>query len=1044
MSRVRKAARDPSRIPRVVLPNQLALRSFQRRLAQAGGALGAQVGTFDSLYEEIRAGAEEVSLILTEPVQKQIIRGAAAAVSLEHYQAVEDSPGFIEVLHDLIRELKAGGITPPEFQHAAGELGEGPRLEELAAVYQRYQRVLEEGGFQDYLGAGWSARGCLEAQPELAADWPLLVIDGFDDFNPVQVQIIRLLAERVEEMVITLTGEEAERERGMVLHRFRRTRRILEDVLDVRAQALPGGRQGSRIHATFHTLERGLFTTLEEQREEAGALKLTAAPDRAGEVRAALRWLKQKIVEEGIKVRNCGLLARNLEPYRPFLVRTAREFGLPLAVQGGHPLAENPAVAAVLNLLRLGVPGEGYLAWQGVVEAWRSPYFDWTPVWGEMEDKAGLDSGPEEADTLAWIARWGSVISGEEQWREAFAVLAGMETRPGPWDEEYPEVPDDLPIGAEAAALGARFERFVNFLQPPPGRRSLREFIRWLENRLESAEEDGPDPGLSVVDRLEKGEGELKVRDHRALRAFKDILRGLAWGERAAGREPVPYARFVQELEGALTGASYQPQEFPAGGALLALDVVQARGIPFQAAAVLGLAEGEFPAPASEDPFLRDGDRDRLREEHGLPLRRSTESAEAGYFYETITRASERLLLTRPRIAENGAPWQPSPFWEEVRRRVKVIPHRLTSQHRPAPGDCASWPELWETAAGEDGAALWAWASGQQPDLAERIDRVRLIVRERTRDRGTSVGIYDGGLGAVVGIFQELYRPEHIWSSSRLETYRTCPYFFFTAHVLDLEPYQPPREGLDARQLGNIYHRILELLYRAAGENAALDILLELLPEVAEEILDEAPRVEGFRETAWWEETRRNILENLKRSLEVIETLDPEYGFYRSEQDFGISSRGGPPLTVSGSRGDYFRLRGFIDRVDRTEDGRVRVVDYKTSSPYAFTRYALRRGKKLQLALYALAAERALDLGKVGDGFYFHVRQAETSGLRLASFSVEGSRGPEAAMDHGARMAWEAVRGARRGAFVPRAPDDGCPSYCPAAAYCWQYDPVYW
>ena len=35
--------------------------------------------------------------------------------------------------------------------------------------------------------------------------------------------------------------------------------------------------------------------------------------------------------------------------------------------------------------------------------------------------------------------------------------------------------------------------------------------------------------------------------------------------------------------------------------------------------------------------------------------------------------------------------------------------------------------------------------------------------------------------------------------------------------------------------------------------------------------------------------------------------------------------------------------------------------------------------------------------------------------------------------------AWEAVRGARRGHFMPHPPPDGCPSYCPATGFCWQY-----
>jgi hypothetical protein len=90
------------------------------------------------------------------------------------------------------------------------------------------------------------------------------------------------------------------------------------------------------------------------------------------------------------------------------------------------------------------------------------------------------------------------------------------------------------------------------------------------------------------------------------------------------------------------------------------------------------------------------------------------------------------------------------------------------------------------------------------------------------------------------------------------------------------------------------------------------------------------------------------------------------------------------------------------------------------------------------LPLYALAAQEALGLGHVVDGFYWHVQHAQPSRFTLAKF------GPGAAVATSLAHAWEAVRGARRGHFVPQPPDGGCPSYCPATAFCWRYDPSRW
>jgi RecB family exonuclease len=134
---------------------------------------------------------------------------------------------------------------------------------------------------------------------------------------------------------------------------------------------------------------------------------------------------------------------------------------------------------------------------------------------------------------------------------------------------------------------------------------------------------------------------------------------------------------------------------------------------------------------------------------------------------------------------------------------------------------------------------------------------------------------------------------------------------------------------------------------------------------------------------------------------------------------------------------DAFRLRGFIDRVDRAPDDRVRIIDYKTAGPSSYSSRAVLEGKKLQLPLYALAARDALELGEPAEGFYWHVQHAEPSPFQMSKFED----GADGAMEVAVEKAWEAVRGARDGHFVPHPPDGGCPSYCPAAGFCWHYRP---
>jgi RecB family exonuclease len=792
-------------------------------------------------------------------------------------------------------------------------------------------------------------------------------------------------------------------------------------------------------------LEANLFEDQAAQAEGEDAIELIETPDRAAEVQAALRWLKARLVGDSMRPGEVALLARSIPSYRPFIVQTASEFGLPIRLLAGLPLRTNPAVAATLDLLRLMLPRAGSdsepnLPRRLVVEAWRSPYFDWLAI-SETGTTQPIGITVRDADALDSVARWGQVIGGLSQWEEVLGYLGARSGETLEDDEQG--VPAGLPVGAEAGVLQDKFQRFVRRLRPPAGERQIQDFVGWLEGLI------GADPALHsprypipeepdalqvVACARDAPDEAIADRDVAALQALKDILRGLVWAEEALGTSPVDFPRFFHELTGAVEAATFTLPIHPAREEILVADVVQARGIPFRAVAVLGLAEGEFPATLGEDPFLRDADRKHMRERFNLPLEPSTESAEVEFFYDTVTRPRERLLLTRPRLAENGAPWQASPFWEEVRRLVLAKPRALTSDSVPTPEEVASWPELMESLATYAGTSgLGDWVGKMEPARHAALGAAAHLLQ--LRQDAPVDNLPDGNLEHLAeDVFAPHFGSDHIWSGSRLEAYRTCPYLFFVRSVLHLEPRPEPAEGLDARQLGSIYHRILEQLYQSVTDPSDLEQLLAALPNVAEAILDEAPRREGFRETAWWAQTRVEMGETVVRSVQAMAESQAEFIPYLYEAPFGF--RGRPRLVVHQGE-DRLCLHGVIDRVDRTDDGRLRVIDYKTSGPSTYTKRAATEGKKIQLPLYALAARDALGLGEPVEGFYWHVRHAEASPFTLSGFDG----GPEAAMQASADKAWEAVRGARSGHFIPQPPDNGCPSYCPAADFCWHYQP---
>jgi ATP-dependent helicase/nuclease subunit B len=982
-------ASDPFAPVTIILPNQLQLAEFRRRLAQSGGAIGAELLTFHMLYAELLTRVDQRRARLTDPLQIRLLRHIVDqlcdAGRLPYYAALRDKPGFIALLRDTLEELKRARVFPIAFHGAV--IGLGPRLEELAAIYTAYQDWLQREDWADAEGQGWLAAIALEDHPALGTDTRLLIVTGFDEFNPTQLGVLTILAQRAQETLITLTGDLS---RPRLVHRrFDRARQAIVDQLHIEPERL--NVQFGMRNTELKMLAEELFENPKSAIHNPKSIEFIEAQNRAEEARAALRWIKQRIVLDGMSIDEVAILARNLAAYRPFLIEVAAEFGVPLRLVGGAPLIENPAIAALLSLLSLPV-----LDWprRQVLEAWRSPYFDWSAQSITAQDAAKLDA----------LTRAAHVIGGLAQWQEAFQVLRQPRSTESLLDDEDQA---NAAISAEdTQTLREKFDAFTALITPVQ-QATIRDYAAFVEDLIGDAPlsrqtGEGWGVGAGIAARV-LDNPITAARDLAALRACKDALRGLVLSDATIGdAHPIDYRAFVTELRGAIEAMSYSPDDDSGVFTASALD---ARGLSFRAVALLGLAEGEFPQAEREAVLLRESDRAELHD-RGLAIEPKLRGDEITFFYQAITRASDRLLLTRPYLAADGQPWEPSPYWSQV---LKLFDQSSVRRVRPedplSPEDAASPIE-------------WVQAARQ---FDQRVLRGLEILRARLNE---SNSVYDGAVPELSASLQQRYAASHGWSASRLEMYGTCPFAFYIAHALELEPRTPPEEGYDARILGSMLHKILENVYQH-------DDPLSALPDEAHKVFVTAPIDYGFRPSALWDMQQRELEEKLRVTIEALAEVSEGFTPHRFEQKFGM---GQPSLIVRADDGIEIRLHGYIDRLDVDQQGRLRVIDYKASGS-AISAKDLEKGKRLQLPLYALAAQEALQLGEVTSGFYWHMLKGEASSFKLEK-SPDGVR---AAFDQVKQHVIDHVRHIRAGDFQPAPPDGGCPSYCPAVAFCWRY-----
>ncbi|MGQ9681810.1 MAG: PD-(D/E)XK nuclease family protein [Anaerolineae bacterium] len=1051
IERLRALARERPLAPACVcLRDAGQVRAFQQRLAAAGGALNVHVGDFYSLYGQVLFAAGLAPLELRSIWQGRLlgaeIEQAAADGVLAYYLSLRDKPGWAEILRALWRELQQARVTPERL--AAAVAGQGARLEELAELYARYRRRLRAEGWVDADGVGWLAVECLERQPTFRL-WDLVLVDGFDQLNPTQRSLLQALAPHTE-VLITLTY--GPRPHRLAHRRFAQTLADLQHDLGAIPEPLPTPAVGE-----FAWLEAGLFALADGQvADQNGPMDnsqsmtvervvFVEAPNRAQEVRAALRWLKRCVVEEGMLVGEVAVLARDLAPYASWLALVAEEYGVPLRLPDGVPLATNPAVNAVLKLMGLmrsdsSGPGlaDGRLAVRPLLETLRSPYFDWQNL--EAGDSPlGLDSG--DIRRLERVAAQQHVLAGVEQWREALAAAAtepGTEDEPAEWGEREGSSDDRM----AQERLCARWERLVERLMPLP-EDTLPRYVAHLEDLLgrDPAEprEAAEPAGLRLLDCVDAGPAVFRARDREALWAFKSILRDLSLAEQALypGRT-LAYERFVDQVQAAVQRWTYQPDGSGSENAIWAGSVLQARGLSFRAVAILGLCEGEFPAAPNPDPLLRPEDRQRLSA-LGLMTDPEPSGAEFSLFYEAVTRARERLLLVRSYLTEAGQPAEPSPFWLEVLRLCqqggrRLAPEglrRIRSSEALPPKEACSWREWLQSFASHAGP-LGSDRTDLPAILRERWAAVEAGAETLAARLRPAAGPYEGDCSSLGQLLARRYGPARPWNASRLEAYLGCPLAFFFGQVLRLPERISAEAGFDAMQLGAMYHGLLEEVCRRAP-SGELDEQLEVLPQVAHAVLSTAPTRLGFRPTALWQQQKGQLVADVENTLRALADMGGGWRPDALELGFGRPGDACGPLPITTQSGATFLLRGVVDRVDVDPQGRRRVIDYKSGSEPISSKDLL-EGRRVQLPLYAQVLE-VLGRGPVVEGFYWHIRAGKRSALTLSGF--EG--GAQGAVAVAAEHAWRAISDVRAGKFTPIEQRDGCPPYCLGAGFCWRY-----
>lgn len=175
-----------------------------------------------------------------------------------------------------------------------------------------------------------------------------------------------------------------------------------------------------------------------------------------------------------------------------------------------------------------------------------------------------------------------------------------------------------------------------------------------------------------------------------------------------------------------------------------------------------------------------------------------------------------------------------------------------------------------------------------------------------------------------------------------------CPFRAFAAHRLQAQPALEVSDGPDARERGQLIHKVMELLWRALEtQHNLLTLDAKVLDRQIEQAILQALEPLTHQRTHSFSPLIQDVeLARLKRLVQACldwERKRPPFEIEALEQAFNIKLAG-----------IDFRVR--VDRLDRVEEGKKWVIDYKSALPQSLP-WKEDRPKEPQLLLYALLDE---------------------------------------------------------------------------------------
>jgi len=719
---------------------------------------------------------------------------------------------------------------------------------------------------------------------------------------------------------------------------------------------------------------------VEQDQPDYPGMHLTVAPDAEEEVALVVRRVLAELADKHCRPERIGIAYRSATPYARLLGEQLKIARVPFHVPSQRTLDQTIAGRVALGLIELQLhdfPRADVIRWLSN---------------GPLVDGDGRRLPADRWDRLS---REAGVARGAATWADRLELYASEQDRRA---EHTPEDAEGVgrhqgraaaarALAAFVASVASAGEQVISAPTWSGVADSLAAALKLvLGKRTKVDAWCISDPSLAHDVALEQSSYDAVLASVAALAELDESV-----------EEPTPSTIQVAlrgELDRSVSSGT------TLGRGVLVGPFSQFVGSDVDLLCVVGMTEDSFPPRTREHPILRDSDRVMMSGELRTVTARRRDERER---WLAVLHSARSIELSYPRADTRS------------QRRQFAAPWFLEQATRLNGGDLVGASQVdalkrsWLTAypsfvASLDQATTLASLHELDVSMAMRAQLDTLAAGDARLARGIEAsqaratgefGPWTGFAGTLPDGLRE--RVDRGMSATSLQDWATCPTSHFFKRVLGIRELEDRASGdnIDARDKGTLVHGVLEQVFRQhLGKPGTPDIkpetpwtaadltaALELLTKEADAL--EARGLTG-RKVLW-----AAHLSRLRRAVRAILATDSQLRAARGAWPIAVEAafgRGGvEPLVIDLPSQGPVPFSGSIDRVDATAAGSLIVTDYKTGKAYGYDAIPelgkdkadklgldlIDRGRKLQLVLYALAAQAVSDLPETQVEAYF-------------------------------------------------------------------------